>query len=134
MVPKDKTSDLAGRAPIFPVTPLRQITNCDTMNDACSCDAALTSHHVPFQANWLADPAWRSRRSLLAPSSSGSLESERALSVDSAALSIAAGGKLWGAAAPTPPPPYDEALRAPEMVHRIELNNEVGARRRSGEP
>lgn len=82
----------------------------------CFCDSSL---HISLrcrqcQANWLADPAWRSRRSLLAPSSSDSQESERALSIDS---------KMWHT--PTPPPPYDEALNAPERIHRIELNNEV---------
>ena len=82
----------------------------------CFCDSSL---HISLrcrqcQANWLADPAWRSRRSLLAPSSSDSQESDRALSIDS---------KMWNT--PTPPPPYDEALRAPERIHRIELNNEV---------
>ena len=82
----------------------------------CFCDSSL---HISLrcrqcQANWLANPDWRSRRSLLAPSSSDSQESERALSIDS---------KMWHT--PTPPPPYDEALQAPERVHRIELNNEV---------
>ena len=82
----------------------------------CFCDSSL---HISLrcrqcQANWLADPAWRSRRSLLAPSSSDSLESERALSIDS---------KMWHS--PTPPPAYDEALNAPERIHRIDFNNEV---------
>ena len=82
----------------------------------CFCDSSL---HISLrcrqcQARWLANPDWRSRRSLLAPSSSDSQESERALSLD---------GKMWHT--PTPPPPYDEALDAPERIHRIELNNEV---------
>ena len=82
----------------------------------CFCDSSL---HISLrchqcQANWLANPDWRSRRSLLAPSSSDSQESERALSIDT---------KMWHT--PTPPPPYDEALEAPERVHRIELNDEV---------
>ncbi len=76
--------------------------------------ALITYTSIVFQANWLADPAWRSRRSLLGPSSSDSQESERALSVDS---------KTWHT--PTPPPPYDEALHAPERVYRVELNHEV---------
>ena len=91
----------------------------------CFCDSSL---HISLrcrqcQANWLANPDWRSRRSLLAPSSSDTQESERALSIDS---------KMWHT--PTPPPPYDEALQAPERVHRIELNNEVSQRLRNRPP
>ncbi len=95
----------------------------------CFCDSSL---HISLRCRqcqnaFLSSPAaWNMRRSVLAPSSSDSQDSE--LAPPSVAWSVDSGtfhNPTPPPNMPTPPPPYEQALSAPERVHRIELNNEV---------
>ncbi len=97
----------------------------------CFCDSSL---HISLRCRqcqnaFLSSPAaWNMRRSVLAPSSSDSQDSE--LAPPSVAWSMESGmlphhNPTPPPIMPTPPPPYEQALSAPERVHRIELYNEV---------